>query len=65
MKSFLEKAFFDSSLLGQLYFPEDQRFAIYIPLFIPVGIPIALSAKTLLLSFVEYYKSKRNKVKAE
>lgn len=23
--NFLEKAFFDKSLLGQLYFPEDQR----------------------------------------
>lgn len=60
-----EKAFFDSSLLGQLYFPEDQRFAIYVPLFIPIGIPMAISAKNIFLSFVETYKANRNKVKTE
>jgi len=38
-----EKAFFDPSLLELLYFPEDQKFAIYIPLFLPIGIPIVLS----------------------
>ena len=43
-----EKAFFDKSLLEKLYFPEDQRFAIYIPLFIPIGLPVALSVKSLL-----------------
>ncbi|XP_041368806.1 GPI transamidase component PIG-S-like isoform X2 [Gigantopelta aegis] len=35
-----EKAFFDPSLLELLYFPEDQKFAIYIPLFLPISIPI-------------------------
>jgi phosphatidylinositol glycan class S len=38
-----EKAFFDPSLLELLYFPEDQKFAIYVPLFLPVGFPIILS----------------------
>ncbi|KAI0230825.1 GPI transamidase component PIG-S [Lamellibrachia satsuma] len=38
-----EKAFFDPSLLELLYFPEDQKFAIYIPLFLPISIPILLS----------------------
>jgi len=50
-----EKAFFDQSLLEKLYFPEDQRFAIYIPLFIPVGIPIVLSLK----SVIAYVKQQR------
>ncbi|KAK6176585.1 hypothetical protein SNE40_014841 [Patella caerulea] len=35
-----EKAFFDPSLLELLYFPEDQKFAIYIPLFLPISIPV-------------------------
>lgn len=51
-----EKAFFDQSLLGQLYFPEDQRFAIYMPLFIPVGIPLALSFKSFLTTFIKNRK---------
>uniref|UniRef100_A0A8C6Q2N7 Phosphatidylinositol glycan anchor biosynthesis, class S n=1 Tax=Nothobranchius furzeri TaxID=105023 RepID=A0A8C6Q2N7_NOTFU len=38
-----EKAFFDPSLLHLLYFPDDQKFAIYIPLFLPMCVPILLS----------------------
>lgn len=50
-----EKAFFDPSLLELLYFPEDQKFAIYIPLFLPVGIPIILS----LISAVWWLRGSR------
>ncbi|CAF0806895.1 unnamed protein product [Brachionus calyciflorus] len=52
-----ERAFFDKSLLEKLYFPEDQRFAIYIPLFIPVGIPLVLSIKSVMA----WIKSKKEK----
>ncbi|XP_071481942.1 GPI transamidase component PIG-S-like [Diadema antillarum] len=38
-----EEAFFDPSLLELLYFPDDQKFAIYIPLFLPVSIPVVMS----------------------
>lgn len=38
-----EKAFFDPSLLALLYFPEDQKFAIYIPLFLPISLPVLAS----------------------
>lgn len=38
-----ERAFFDPSLLHLLYFPDDQKFAIYIPLFLPLAVPILLS----------------------
>ncbi|NXB36209.1 PIGS transamidase, partial [Eulacestoma nigropectus] len=38
-----ERAFFDPSLLHLLYFPDDQKFAIYIPLFLPMAVPILLS----------------------
>ncbi|XP_071848584.1 GPI transamidase component PIG-S-like isoform X1 [Apostichopus japonicus] len=50
-----EKAFFHPSLLELLYFPEDQKFAIYIPLFLPVGIPVVLS----LFKAVKWLKAKR------
>ncbi|XP_064613350.1 GPI transamidase component PIG-S-like [Liolophura sinensis] len=49
-----EKAFFDPSLLELLYFPEDQKFAIYIPLFLPISIPVAMS----ILQAVKWYKNK-------
>ncbi|KAA0720312.1 GPI transamidase component PIG-S [Triplophysa tibetana] len=38
-----ERAFFNPSLLHLLYFPDDQKFAIYIPLFLPMCVPIVLS----------------------
>lgn len=50
-----ESAFFDPSLLELLYFPEDQKFAIYIPLFLPVGIPIILS----LISAVQWLRGSK------
>ena len=38
-----EKAFYDHSLLALLYFPDDQKYAIYLPLFLPICIPVTLS----------------------
>ncbi|XP_053131578.1 GPI transamidase component PIG-S isoform X1 [Hemicordylus capensis] len=43
-----ERAFFDPSLLHLLYFPDDQKFAIYIPLFLPMAVPILLSLVKIL-----------------
>ena len=40
---FSEKAFYDASLLALLYFPDDQKYAIYVPLFLPVTFPILAS----------------------
>ncbi|KAG5892131.1 hypothetical protein JTB14_032353 [Gonioctena quinquepunctata] len=38
-----EAAFCDPSLLALLYFPEDQKYAVYIPLFLPIMIPVFMS----------------------
>ncbi|XP_075052905.1 GPI-anchor transamidase component PIGS [Mixophyes fleayi] len=57
-----EKAFFDPSLLHLLYFPDDQKFAIYIPLFLPMAVPILLS---LLKIAKEYKSSKKEPTKTE
>jgi len=40
-----EMAFGHPSLLALLYFPDDQKYAVYIPLFLPVMIPVILSLK--------------------
>ena len=55
-----EAAFFDQSLLALLYFPDDQKYAIYIPFFLPVGIPVIFSLKTLY----KFFKGE-NKIKSE
>lgn len=55
-----ELAFFHPSLLELLYFPEDQKFAIYIPLFLPISVPIITS----LIQAVKYF-TKKPKAKAD
>ncbi|XP_036148969.1 GPI transamidase component PIG-S isoform X2 [Monomorium pharaonis] len=42
-----EAAFSDPTLLALLYFPEDQKYAVYIPLFLPAMIPVILSLKNI------------------
>lgn len=51
-----ERAFFDPSLLALLYFPDDQKYAIYFPLFLPVMLPIVLS----LWNIVKHFAKKRS-----
>ncbi|XP_069800584.1 GPI transamidase component PIG-S [Dendropsophus ebraccatus] len=57
-----EKAFFDPSLLHLLYFPDDQKFAVYIPLFLPMAVPILLS---LVKIAKEYKLSKKEPNKTD
>ncbi|XP_017079972.2 GPI transamidase component PIG-S isoform X2 [Drosophila eugracilis] len=47
-----ERGFFDSSLLAQLYFPDEQKYAIYIPLFLPIMVPV-LSSFNMLRSVLQ------------
>ncbi|XP_011495215.1 PREDICTED: GPI transamidase component PIG-S [Ceratosolen solmsi marchali] len=42
-----EAAFTDPSLLALLYFPDDQKYAVYIPLFLPIMIPVLFSLKNI------------------
>ncbi|KAB7499884.1 GPI transamidase component PIG-S [Armadillidium nasatum] len=48
-----DAAFFHPSMLALLYFPDNQKYAIYVPLFLPVSIPVVLSFRTVfkLLNF--------------
>ncbi|KAG8186087.1 hypothetical protein JTE90_003170, partial [Oedothorax gibbosus] len=50
-----DEAFFDPSLLALLYFPEDQKYAIYIPLFLPISIPVITSVTHLW----QYFKHRK------
>ncbi|XP_046385879.1 GPI transamidase component PIG-S [Ischnura elegans] len=59
-----EKAFTDQSLLALLYFPDDQKYAVYIPLFLPVMIPVVFSIKNIVLWFSKKLKGS-SKIKEE
>lgn len=56
-----ERAFFDPSLLHLLYFPDDQKFAIYIPLFLPMCVPILLSLLKMVSEFRQKLRDKKAK----
>jgi phosphatidylinositol glycan class S len=38
-----EAAFFDHTMVAQLYFPNEHKFAVYMPLFVPIAVPIILA----------------------
>jgi GPI-anchor transamidase subunit S len=50
-----DQVFFDPSLLKLLYFPDDQKFAIYVPLYLPMGAPIALTFLNESLTLGDLY----------
>lgn len=51
-----ESAFFDPSLLESLYFPDDLKYAVYLPLFLPLAFPILMSINRLAKAFAIYRK---------
>lgn len=40
----VEKAFFEPSMVGQVYFPEEHKVAVYVPLLGPMAVPLIMSA---------------------
>ena len=39
-----EEAFFEPSMVGQVYFPDEHKVAVYVPLLGPMGVPLAMAA---------------------
>lgn len=38
-----EKAFFEKTMVGQVYFPDEHKVAVYLPLLGPVGVPLLVA----------------------
>ena len=38
-----EKGFFEKSMVGQVYFPDEHKVAVYLPLLGPIGVPLVMS----------------------
>ncbi|KAJ6044015.1 hypothetical protein N7460_005370 [Penicillium canescens] len=38
-----ERSFFEKSMVGQVYFPDEHKVAVYLPLLGPVGVPLVVS----------------------
>lgn len=37
-----EKSFFEKSMVGQMYFPDEHKVAVYLPLLGPIGVPLVI-----------------------
>ncbi|PWW72352.1 hypothetical protein C7212DRAFT_302205 [Tuber magnatum] len=54
-----EKAFFEKSMVGQVYFPEEHKVAVYLPLMGPVGAPLLMAALKEILRLVRVRKASK------
>ncbi|PSS15276.1 hypothetical protein M430DRAFT_67857 [Amorphotheca resinae ATCC 22711] len=50
-----EKAFFEKSMVGQVYFPDEHKVAVYLPLLGPIGVPLVMG----VLKEVKAWKTRR------
>ncbi|KAH9226417.1 hypothetical protein K456DRAFT_1730963 [Colletotrichum gloeosporioides 23] len=57
-----ERAFFEKSMVGQLYFPDEHKIAVYLPLLGPVGVPLIMG---LLNEIKAWRKRRRERAEAE
>jgi GPI-anchor transamidase subunit S len=53
-----DKAFFDKSMVGQAYFPDEHRFAVYMPFLGPVAVPLLVTLIGELKRFRNLYRTK-------
>ncbi|KOS22500.1 GPI transamidase component PIG-S -like protein [Escovopsis weberi] len=51
-----ERAFFEKSMVGQLYFPNEHKIAVYLPLLGPIGVPLVLGLVTELKNWIRKRK---------
>lgn len=40
----VERAFFEPSMVAMVYFPDEHKVAVYLPLLGPVAVPLIMSA---------------------
>lgn len=57
-----EKAFFDPTMVSMLYFPDEHKYAIYMPLFVPISVPLVMA---LLKEIKKLKQAKKIKKKEE
>ncbi|KAF2752200.1 hypothetical protein M011DRAFT_491593 [Sporormia fimetaria CBS 119925] len=55
-----EKAFFERSMVGQVYFPDEHKVAVYLPLLGPVAVPLIMAALKELQTTIRNFKARRS-----
>ncbi|MCJ1282082.1 GPI transamidase component [Xylographa opegraphella] len=54
-----EKGFFDKSMVGQVYFPDEHKVAVYLPLLGPIGVPLVMSALKEIRRYWKVWRGRR------
>ena len=54
-----ERGFFEKSMVGQLYFPDEHKVAVYLPLLGPVGVPLIMGAIKEMKRILTMWKKSR------
>ncbi|KAJ5895037.1 hypothetical protein N7495_006728 [Penicillium taxi] len=54
-----ERSFFEKSMVGQAYFPDEHKVAVYLPLLGPIGVPLAVGLLKELKRIVASWKAQR------
>ncbi len=55
-----ERGFFEKSMVGQVYFPDEHKVAVYLPLLGPIGVPLLMSAIKEIKRIVGIWKKERS-----
>lgn len=59
----VEKAFFNPSMVSMLYFPDEHKYGVYLPLFGPLFFPLIISLIREIKSFFHIWQKKKQKKK--
>jgi phosphatidylinositol glycan class S len=55
-----ERSFFEKSMVGQVYFPDEHKVAVYLPLLGPIGVPLVLGLVKELKRLISDLKQRRS-----
>ncbi|KAJ5202086.1 uncharacterized protein N7498_006749 [Penicillium cinerascens] len=54
-----ERSFFEKSMVGQVYFPDEHKVAVYLPLLGPIGVPLFVGLMKELKRIIAGWKAQR------
>ncbi|EHA24300.1 hypothetical protein ASPNIDRAFT_209342, partial [Aspergillus niger ATCC 1015] len=54
-----ERSFFEKSMVGQMYFPDEHKVAVYLPLLGPVGVPLIVGLLKEVKKVVSGWRERR------
>ncbi|TPX66073.1 hypothetical protein SpCBS45565_g04715 [Spizellomyces sp. 'palustris'] len=54
-----EAAFFDPTMVSMLYFPDEHKYAVYMPLFVPISVPVLIA----VIREINGWKNRKKRIK--